>query len=80
MIDSVLNQIYLNWELILINSTPDCVELCSTLDQLKDERIKVVTLDSNKGISGTLTLALLKQRAIMSCFRSRRYTRSICSL
>lgn len=52
MVDSVVNQIYRNWELILVNSTPECVELCAALDQLADERIRVITLDSNKGISG----------------------------
>lgn len=62
MIDSVLNQIYPNWELILINSTPDCVELCSALDQLKDERIKVVTLDSNKGISGNTNFGIAEAK------------------
>lgn len=62
MIDSVLNQIYPNWELILINSTPDCVELCSALDQLKDERIEVVTLDSNKGISGNTNFGITEAK------------------
>lgn len=58
MIDSVANQIYPNWELILVNSTPECAELCAALGQLTDERMRAITLDSNKGISGNTNFGI----------------------
>ena len=62
MVDSVVNQIYQNWELILVNSTPECVELCAALDQLADERIRVITLDSNEGISGNTNYGITEAK------------------
>lgn len=62
MVDSVINQAYSNWELILINSTPECVELAAALDKLTDKRIKVVTLESNKGISGNTNFGIAKAK------------------
>ena len=51
MVDSVVNQLYTNWELVLVNSTPDNVELVSAIKSLDDSRVKVVTLSENLGIS-----------------------------
>lgn len=62
MIDSVVNQIYPNWELVLVNSTPDCPELCAALDILADERIRIITLDSNKGISGNTNFGIVEAK------------------
>lgn len=62
MVDSVVNQIYRNWELILVNSSPECVELCTVLDQMTDDRIRVITLDSNKGISGNTNFGITEAK------------------
>lgn len=62
MVDSVVNQIYRNWELILVNSSPECVELCTALDQMTDDRIRVITLDSNKGISGNTNFGITEAK------------------
>lgn len=62
MVQSVIGQAYSNWELILVNSTPDCAELCDALDQLTDKRIKVITLDSNKGISGNTNFGIAEAK------------------
>lgn len=62
MVDSVANQIYRNWELILVNSSPECVELCTVLDQMTDDRIRVITLDSNKGISGNTNFGITEAK------------------
>lgn len=53
MADSVLAQSYPNWELILVNSTPGNAELTTLLDEYdaRDDRVKVVTLDDNYGIT-----------------------------
>ncbi len=53
MVDSVLGQTYPNFELILVNSTPEnegLVSECSALES-KDSRVRVVTLEGNRGIT-----------------------------
>lgn len=51
-IKSVMNQLYDNWELILINdgSADESIEIMKTYSEL-DDRIKVVDRQINKGIS-----------------------------
>ncbi len=53
MADSVLEQSYGNWELVLVNSTPEDAELAELVSAYAaaDKRIKVVTLDTNYGIT-----------------------------
>lgn len=53
MADSVLRQTYENWELILVNSTPADLPLAQLVSEYenRDERIKVVNLDDNYGIT-----------------------------
>lgn len=51
MVESVQNQIYQNWELVLVNASPEIVELRDALHEFTDKRIKVVELEGNKGIS-----------------------------
>lgn len=53
MANSVLEQTYPNFELVLVNSTPDDVALASAVDQCaqKDERVKVVAIEKNLGIT-----------------------------
>ena len=45
MADSVINQTYKNWELILVNASPDVTELVELVEEYatKDSRIKVVS-------------------------------------
>lgn len=51
MVGSVLAQTYGNWELVLVNASPQNEELRQALDALDDERIIVVNLEKNGGIS-----------------------------
>ena len=51
MIQSVLDQLYEHWELILVNSTPDDIDLTCALKAYIDERIKIVVMQKNLGIS-----------------------------
>ena len=53
MASSVLSQTYENFELILVNSTPGDTELTEAVANLAavDNRVRVVTLDSNLGIT-----------------------------
>ncbi len=54
MANSATAQSYENWELILVNSTPDDNELHEVVAQYakEDPRIRVVELDRNYGITG----------------------------
>ena len=53
MADSVLDQSYSKFELLLVNATPEDAELCAAADELArgDDRVKVITLDGNHGIT-----------------------------
>ena len=53
MAESVKSQSYANWELILVNASPDNQELKARVEQetARDNRIKSITLAENKGIS-----------------------------
>lgn len=51
MVESVRSQVYQNWELVLVNASPEIEDLKIALAKLTDPRVKVVTLDENRGIS-----------------------------
>lgn len=53
MINSVRAQTYENWELVLVNASPENKELCELVEKTcaKDNRIVPVTLEDNFGIS-----------------------------
>lgn len=53
MVDSVLAQTYGKFELLLVNASPEDAELCAAVEerQRQDERIRVVKLEGNMGIS-----------------------------
>ena len=60
---SVLAQTYTNWELVLVNASPDHEEGCGYLDQLAaldDERIVIVELEGNRGIAGNTNAGIIK--------------------
>lgn len=53
MADSVLDQSYPKFELLLVNATPEDAKLCAAAEELasQDARVKVITLDDNYGIT-----------------------------
>lgn len=51
MVQSVLGQTYGNWELILVNASPENEDLAVEIEALSDDRIKVVSLAGNEGIA-----------------------------
>ena len=59
MVSSVLDQLYTNWELILVNSTPDNKELASAIASVDDGRVKVITLTENLGISENTNVGII---------------------
>lgn len=60
MIGSVEDQTYRNWELCLVNGSPDDEKLNHALGmhQARDKRIRVVKLSENRGIAGNTNAAL----------------------
>lgn len=58
MIDSVLDQTYRNWELVLVNASPDNAEMKQVLATYKDGRIKVIDLEDNLGIVGNTNIGI----------------------
>lgn len=52
MIDSVFAQTYENWELVLVNASPDNEEMQAILSELEDERVRIIALAENYGIAG----------------------------
>lgn len=70
MVVSVLNQTYDRWELILINASPENEELSSVAREYarKDERVKLLTLERNEGISGNTRAGFEACRGDFVCF------------
>ncbi len=60
MITSLLRQTYSNWELCIVNASPDDREMTSLLKTCsgKDHRIRVKNLKENLGIAGNTNAAL----------------------
>lgn len=70
MADSVLNQTYPKWELVLVNSTPQEAELKSLVDSYvsADERIRVIELECNLGITGNTNIGIEAAKGDYYCF------------
>lgn len=58
MLDSVLNQTYGNWELIVVNASPDDDKMRQVFQTYGDPRIKVIETPENLGITGNTNLGL----------------------
>lgn len=68
-VESILNQSYADFELLIINDNPDNRELESTLSLMsaKDSRIRVVSNDKNVGLSLSLNRGLELARGDFIC-------------
>lgn len=58
MVESVLGQLYCNWELLLLNASPEDEGLAIALSNLTDERIKVIDLSDNAGIASNTNVGI----------------------
>ena len=58
MIQSVLDQTYANWELIIVNASPDDAAMKDVFAELQDPRIHIVESPANDGITGNTNLGL----------------------
>lgn len=57
-VSCVLAQTYPNWELIVVNASPDDEDMRAVLHDLADPRIKIVTCNTNLGIVGNTNLGI----------------------
>lgn len=70
MVDSVTQQTYSNWELVLVNASPDYAEL-DELIKVKtaaDKRIRCIQLEANKGISENTNAGINASAGDYICF------------
>ena len=70
MADSVIAQTYSNWELILVNSTPDYDGLSDLVSEYvdADSRIKVTVLEGNLGITENTNVGIKMAKGEYLCF------------
>lgn len=83
MVESVLIQSYANWELVLVNASPDNSALADIIEaaKIKDARIKVIELANNAGISKNTLAGTKEANGDFICFlRPRRYSRALGAL
>lgn len=87
MISSVLSQFYVNWELILVNASPDDEVLRERIASLADNRIRIIELDGNQGIADNTNagidvargdyIALLDHDDVLDQFALYRYAKQV---
>lgn len=58
MIDSILSQSYGNWELVVVNASPDDKDMRRVFNEYADPRIKVIETPENLGITGNTNLGI----------------------
>jgi len=70
MVESVRNQSYKNWELVLVQASPSNSEVVSKTEHylLADNRIKQVMLSTNKGISENTNAGIQITQGDFICF------------
>lgn len=70
MVSSVIDQTYDNWELVLVNSTPEINELSERVNDYaqKDTRMVVVNLDKNYGITENTNRGIAVAKGNYICF------------
>ncbi len=58
MLESILTQTYRNWELIVVNASPDNDAMRAIFEEYADPRIKIVNTRENLGITGNTNLGI----------------------
>lgn len=58
MIESILSQSYGNWELVVVNASPDDKDMRRVFNEYADPRIKVIETPENLGITGNTNLGI----------------------
>lgn len=70
MLNSVSSQSYRKWELILVNASSEDDRLSDLVEfaSRQDDRVKIVVLDKNNGISGNTNAGIERARGDFVCF------------
>lgn len=70
MVESVRSQTYAKWELVLVNASPEDAELAKNVQAAldSDERIRLVTLTENKGITLNTNEGIRASKGDFLCF------------
>ena len=68
LIQSVLNQSYNKWELLLVNSSAENEVLTNYLNTITDPRIKIINLKKNYGIAKNTNFGILQAEGGFICF------------
>lgn len=70
MMESVVGQSYANFELVLVNASPENKDLVNAVSawRLRDDRIVVVSLDGNRGITENTNAGILAATGDFLCF------------
>lgn len=69
MIASVQAQTYQNWELVLVNASPEDKDLAAALHRFDDDaRITLITLEANLGIADNTNAGIEAARGDFICF------------
>lgn len=70
MADSVLAQTYAELELVLVNASPEIPELARAVEELRDRdgRVRIVTLEGNRGITENTNAGLEVATGEFCCF------------
>lgn len=67
-VSSVCAQTYGNWELVLVNASPDDDAMRAVLAEFDDPRVRVVEAKKNLGIVGNTNLGIARCRGDYVCF------------
>lgn len=70
MVESVIDQTYSSWELILVNASPEDTELArlSHAYAQLDDRIKIIEMTGNKGITENTNVGIRESEGDFLCF------------
>lgn len=58
MLDSVIAQTYSNWELVVVNASPDDKDVAGVLRSKEDPRIRIIGHPENDGINGNTNVGI----------------------
>lgn len=58
MLQSVLDQTYSNWELVLVNASPENQEMKEILVRFDDARVRTIEIAENHGIAGNTNIGI----------------------
>lgn len=68
LLESVFAQYYTNWELVLVNASPENRDVREVLERYQDEKVKIIEVSENKGIAGNTNIGIEAASGDYICF------------